>query len=90
MLSWDVCPTTTIPFSSGNGAHADLDLHVLDPNGYRVINGASYDSGYEIGEITAAASGYYRFEIQKNGWQDCSQLGGSNAFVYAALAYDIR
>lgn len=90
VLSWDVCPTTTIPFSSGNGAHADLDLHVLDPNGNRVINGASYDSGYEIGEITAAVSGYYRFEIQKNGWQDCPQLGGSNAFVYAALAYDIR
>jgi hypothetical protein len=90
VLSWDACPKTSIPFQSGNGTHADLDLHVLDPSGNRVLNGASYDSAYEIGEFTASVSGYYRFEIQKFGWQDCPQLGGSNAYVYAALAFDVR
>ena len=92
VLSWDVCPTTnTIPNGSANGVHADLDLHILQPNGTLVFNAASYDGGYEIAEIVAPVAGYYRFEVQKFGWQDCVWLDyQGNTYVYAALALDAR
>ena len=92
VLSWDVCPTTnTIPNGSANGVHADLDLHILQPNGTLVFNAASYDGGYEIAEIVAPVAGYYRFEVQKFGWQDCVWLDYyGNTYVYASLAIDAR
>ena len=92
MISWDACPRVKdINGWTGNGTHADLDLHLIDPNGNRVSNGASYDQSYEIVEVVANISGLYTLEIQKFGWDRCDVLyDGTKDYTYLGLAYDIR
>jgi hypothetical protein len=87
VLSWTGCPNSDPDAQIGNGAHADLDLHILDPNGNRVFNAASYDGTVEIGEIVAATAGTYQFEVQRFGWAQCDKLGDR---VWGGFAYDVR
>jgi subtilisin family serine protease len=87
VLSWSGCPKKSLGGANANGAHADLDLHILNPGGHRVANGASYDGTYEIGEIVSTKSGTYTLEVQKFGWNSCSGLGTG---VYAGVAFDVR
>lgn len=80
VLSWDGCP--------GQGLLADFDLHILDPNNNNVMNCASYDGAYEIGEVYSTVAGTYTFEVQHFSWGQCS--AGNGYTIYAGFAYDVR
>lgn len=61
-IVWDNDPNY---FNYANKPSADLDLSVLDPNGYYVASSSSWDNTYEIVEFIPQMTGYYKLRVNK-------------------------
>lgn len=62
VIAWDNDPAYS---NYASQPSADLDLEILDPNGYVVGRSASYDNTYEIVDTRLSTAGYYTVQVKK-------------------------
>jgi len=85
VAAWSSCPSGHAVVGP-TAIATDFDLHILNPNGHNVANGASYDGPHEIVEVVATDTGTYTFELQYFSWNNC--YGQQQEYV--GFAYDLR